>query len=101
MKRNPAAGLEPCQAHCGCFKRFIPSLIRRLSFERQGLRNELERVNAEIRSTRTFTTESSGYEREAKEQRARLSAVGLIQRDAADAHRCPLCESRLEAAPPT
>jgi len=76
-------------------------LIAGLRAERQGLRNELERVNAEIRSTRTFTTESSGYEREAKEQRARLSAVGLIHHDAADPHRCPLCESRLEAAPPT
>ena len=46
-----------------------------LRHERQGLRAELERVHAGIRSTRTFTTETSGYEREAKEQRARLSGI--------------------------
>lgn len=72
-----------------------------LRAERQALRTELERVNAEIRSTRTFTSETSGYEREAKEQRARLSAVGLIQSDGHDASYCPLCESRLSAPSPT
>lgn len=76
-------------------------ILAGLRAERQGLRNELERVNAEIRSTRTFTAETSGYEREAKEQRARLSAIGLIKAGRHDATHCPLCESRLEAAPPT
>jgi hypothetical protein len=51
-------------------------ILASLRAERQGLRNELERVNQEVRSTRTFTRETSGYEREAKEQRARLSTVG-------------------------
>jgi hypothetical protein len=69
--------------------------------ERQGLRNELERINQEIRSTRTFTTETSGYEREAKEQRARLSAVGLIRAGRHDVEHCPVCESRLAVLPPT
>jgi DNA repair ATPase RecN len=41
-------------------------MLAALRAERQGLRKELERVNAEIRSTRTFTLETSGYEREAK-----------------------------------
>ena len=68
--------------------------------ERQGLRAELERVHAEIRSTRTFTTETSGYEREVKEQRARLSAVGLIKAGGHDPDYCPLCESRLAVATP-
>ncbi len=76
-------------------------LLASLRAERQGLRNELERVNAEIRSTRTFTLESSGYEREAKEQRARLSAVGLIRPDGHDPDVCPVCESRLETPAPT
>jgi signal recognition particle subunit SEC65 len=76
-------------------------LLAGLRAERQGLRNDLERVNAEIRSTRTFTTETHGYEREAKEQRARLSAVGLIKDGTHVAGRCPLCESQLAVPPPT
>jgi hypothetical protein len=72
-----------------------------LRAERQSLRSELERVNAEIRSTRTFTSETTGYEREAKEQRARLSAVGLIQDGGHDPSHCPLCESQLTVPSPT
>jgi hypothetical protein len=75
-------------------------LLSNLRAERQGLRSELERLNSEIRSTRTFTTETSGYEREAKEQRARLSAVGLIRPGKHDPDHCPLCESQLAEAPP-
>jgi hypothetical protein len=74
-------------------------LLATLRNERQGLRTELERVNAEIRSTRTFTMETSGYEREAKEQRARLSAVGLFSSDGHDPNICPLCASWLMAPP--
>lgn len=76
-------------------------MLAALRAERQGLRSELERVNAEIRSTRTFTLETSGYEREAKEQRARLSAVGLIRSDSHDSAVCPVCETRLETPVPT
>ena len=76
-------------------------LLSSLRAERQGLRNELERVNAEIRSTRTFTLETSGYEREAKEQRARLSAVGLIRANGQGPDHCPLCESQLASPTPT
>jgi hypothetical protein len=76
-------------------------LLASLRAERQGLRNELERVNAEIRSTRTFTLETSGYEREAKEQRACLSAVGLIRADGHGSAHCPLCESQLATPTPT
>ena len=72
-----------------------------LRTERQGLRSEHERLNAEIRSTRMFTTETSGYEHEAKEQRARLSSVGLIKSDSHEAGHCPLCEGQLESPPPT
>jgi hypothetical protein len=72
-----------------------------LRAERQALRTDLERVNAEIRSTRTFTSETTGYEREAKEQRARLSAVGLIQSNGHDASYCPVCESQLATPAPT
>ncbi len=75
-------------------------ILASLRAERQGLRNELEQVNAEIRSTRNFTTESNGYEREAKEQRARLSSVGLIQADG-DHTECPVCKSHLAEPVPT
>jgi Protein of unknown function (DUF3732) len=75
-------------------------ILAGLRAERQGLRAERERVNAEIRATRTFTAETGGYEREAKEQRARLSAIGLIQ-GTTGANICPVCESRLEATPPS
>jgi hypothetical protein len=76
-------------------------MLASLRAERQGLRNELERLNAEIRSTRTFTLESTGYEREAKEQRARLSAIGLIRSNGHDAAVCPVCESHLDTPVPT
>lgn len=76
-------------------------LLSGLRAERQGLRSELERVNAQIRSTRTFTSETSGYERETKEQRARLSAVGLITSTPHDRTQCPVCENHLSTPPPT
>ncbi len=76
-------------------------LLASLRAERQGLRTELERINAEVRSTRNFTLESGGYEREAKEQRARLSAVGLMRSNGHDASICPVCESHLEIPVPT
>lgn len=69
--------------------------------ERQGLRAELENIKAELRSTRLFNSESTGYEREAKEQRARLSAVGLFKKSDHEGQHCPLCESRLETPIPS
>jgi hypothetical protein len=69
--------------------------------ERQGLRAELENLKAEIRSTRLFNSESTGYEREAKEQRARLSAVGLFKAGDHDGRHCPLCESHLKTPLPS
>lgn len=74
--------------------------LARLRAERQGMRSELERLNREIRETRAFTSESSGYEREAREQRARLSVIHLIK-SSGDLHHCPLCQSQLENAPPS
>ena len=76
-------------------------LLANLRSERQGLRSELERVNVEIRSTRNFTTETNGYEREVKEQRGRLSSVGLVKATDHDPAQCPVCNSILEAPAPT
>ncbi|CDL81232.1 DUF3732 domain-containing protein [Xenorhabdus szentirmaii] len=75
-------------------------ILARLRSERQGLRTELERLNIEIRETRAFTSESTGYEREAREQRARLSIVNLIK-CSDELHFCPLCQSHLENPPPS
>ncbi len=75
-------------------------ILASLRAERQGLRNELEQVNEEIRSTRNFTTETNGYEREAKEQRARLSSVGLVHGDGPNTV-CPVCKSHLPQPVPT
>lgn len=71
------------------------SVLAKLRAERQSFRDELERVNAEIRSTRLFSSETTGYEREAKEQRARLSSIGLIHSHEQDYDQCPVCASKL------
>jgi hypothetical protein len=76
-------------------------LLSQMRAERQGLRTELEQINGEIRSTRNFTAETRGYEREAKEQRARLSSVGLIAREDAGHTECPVCRSHLSEPVPT
>jgi hypothetical protein len=76
-------------------------ILAELRAERQGLRSEVERVNAEIRSTRTFTSETTGYEREAKEQRARLSSVGLIKQRLPVQEHCPVCDNALLVPTPT
>lgn len=76
-------------------------LLASLRAERQSLRSELEVIHGEIRSTRLFNSESMGYEREAKEQRARLSAVGLLKPGGGGEHHCPLCESSLNTPLPS
>ena len=76
-------------------------LLAALRSERQGLRMEFERLNAEIRTTRMFAAESSAYTREAHEQRARLSTIGLIGNGTDDPHHCPVCASALDVAPPS
>jgi hypothetical protein len=75
-------------------------ILANLRDERHQLRVELERVKTEIRSTRLFSSESNGYEREAREQHARLSTVGLIKNGDHDDRQCPLCESILQTPVP-
>lgn len=76
-------------------------LLSAMRAERQGLRNELEQINSEIRATRNFSSESNGYEREAKEQRARLSSVALVSQDNNNHSECPVCKSHLAEPVPT
>lgn len=76
-------------------------ILASLRNTRQALRRELEKVNEEIRSTKIFTSESSGYESEVKEQRARLSSIGLVRDTKCDEKMCPLCDSSLNVPIPT
>jgi hypothetical protein len=71
-----------------------------LRAERQALRDRLSMLNEEVRSTKNFVFDTTGYLREAAEQRARLSAVGLVKRREHDAHHCPVCESALQTPTP-
>ncbi|MBV8921790.1 DUF3732 domain-containing protein [Bradyrhizobium sp.] len=76
-------------------------VLAELRSERGRMRRELETIKLELRATAAFRLESTGYQREAKEQRARLSAVGLFRKEVAEHQQCPLCESVLEVAVPS
>ena len=76
-------------------------LLVALQSERQGLRMEFERLNAEVRTTRMFAAESNAYTREAREQRARLSSIGLVSNPTDETHHCPVCSSSLDVPPPS
>ena len=76
-------------------------LLASLRTERQTLRAEFEGLNAEIRSTRMFALEGSAYTREVREQRARLSSIGLINGNDENPDYCPICESPLNVPTPS
>lgn len=73
--------------------------IERLRSEQSELRSSLERVVGEIRVSRLTLSEQSAYSREGREQRARLSSIGLYKFDA-DGHKCPLCDAALDIPTP-
>ena len=75
-------------------------VLATLRAERQALRERLTLINEEIRTTRSFAFDSNGYLREAAEQRARLSAIGLVKGKDHDSHHCPVCQSSLETPTP-
>lgn len=77
-------------------------LLAALRADRQAMRERLFAVNDDIRTTKTFAFDAKGYLREAAEQRARLSAVGLVRRQKQEpnAHHCPVCESTLTSVVP-
>jgi hypothetical protein len=74
--------------------------LARLRVDRRGLREELTEVKQQIHEIRLLQSDSTGYEREAREQRARLSAIGLYNRHESGEH-CPLCQSALQTPIPT
>lgn len=59
------------------------------------MRDRLGQINEEVRATKSFAFDTNGYLREAAEQRARLSAVGLVKGHDHDGHHCPVCQSTL------
>jgi hypothetical protein len=75
-------------------------LLSALRAERQALRERLVQINEEIRTTRSFAFDTTGYMREVAEQRSRLSTIGLVKRRDHDAHHCPVCQSVLSTPTP-
>ncbi|WP_273239762.1 DUF3732 domain-containing protein [Hyphomonas atlantica corrig.] len=82
---------------------FLPSgsdLIQRLENELKTLREQLIETRNEIRATTHFLREQTSFSREAAEQRARLSSIGLYSGKSDGENTCPLCDSALEAPLP-
>ncbi|XYI00003.1 DUF3732 domain-containing protein [Sorangium sp. So ce1128] len=74
----------------------------RLSTERAELLDAQRRLRDEMNAARAFAKEEKGFSREADEQRARLTTIGIFE-GAAPGHSCPLCAQDLstERTPPS
>jgi hypothetical protein len=72
-----------------------------LEARRTVLRGQLQDIREEIADLQRLQREATAFEREAGEQRARLSAIGLISGDTLVKNVCPLCESHLPTPVPT
>jgi len=66
----------------------------RLANERDKLLEEQRRLRDEISSARAFERDEQGYSREASEQRARLTSIGIFE-GSVPGHACPLCAQEL------
>ena len=75
--------------------------IEVLRRNRQNLRAQLTRIREGMREAHLFTMEKNGYEREAREHRARLSSIELIQNTNGSNDLCPLCEHALSIPIPS
>ncbi|MHB1058070.1 MAG: DUF3732 domain-containing protein [Rhodanobacter sp.] len=75
-------------------------LLITLRADRQAMRDRLTQINEEVRATKSFAFDNNGYLREAAEQRARLSAVGLVKGHNHNGHHCPVCQSALDVPIP-
>ncbi len=76
-------------------------IIVRLQNELQTLRRQLGDVLSDTLATRHFLSEQSAFAREATEQRARLTSLGLYKGEAASKNICPICESHLSVPTPS
>jgi uncharacterized protein DUF3732 len=76
--------------------------VSRLHEERAHLRDSLRGVQDEEMEIERLLREGTAYAEEAREQQARLAAVGLVgDKDAEDHLHCPLCNSAMATSTPT
>lgn len=66
----------------------------RLVDERDRLLEEQRRLREEVSAARAFERDEQGYSREASEQRARLTSIGIFE-GSDPGHACPLCAQEL------
>lgn len=66
----------------------------RLDRERQLLLEDQRRLRDEVAAARAFERDEEGFSREASEQRARLSPIGIFEAGEVG-HTCPLCSQEL------
>lgn len=66
----------------------------RLVDERDRLLEEQRRLRDEVSAARAFERDEQGYSREASEQRARLTSIGIFE-GSDPGHACPLCAQEL------
>ena len=67
---------------------------QRLTDEREHLLEEQRKLRDEVDAARTFESAEQGFSREASEQRARLTPIGIFE-DIEPGHSCPLCSQEL------
>lgn len=70
------------------------SEFSRLSTERAELLQAQRRIRSEIEAARAFSNDEKGFSREANEQRARLTTIGIFERGE-PGDTCPLCAQDL------
>ena len=68
----------------------------RLSAERNQLLDDQRKLRDEIESARSFERDKNGFSREASEQRARLTSIGIFE-GSTPSQSCPLCSQVLPA----
>jgi hypothetical protein len=74
--------------------------LEELYEQRRSFRNQLTSWKEEIRDVKVLLSEASGFEREATEQRSRLTSIGLIKHNQ-ETSICPVCENHLTQLPPS
>lgn len=70
--------------------------FERLQQERIHLIEDIKSAKAQLESARSLDTDRSAYSKEAKEQLARLSTIGLFPNENGQPIVCPVCQSQLE-----
>lgn len=72
-----------------------------LEDRRRRLRAELQELRDELADLHRLEREASEFELEAREQQARLSAIGLVFSEDGSVDTCPLCDSSLAIPVPS